>query len=108
MKDELRVFLGSRPRLQEIEDYLPTQRGKVLDGASLELKEHQKEALEALRAMRERRETIALLCHATGTGKTVTAVLDATRFLWWEPSSSISMATLRPLLSRRKSAYRLF
>ena len=77
VKDELRVFLGSRPRLQEIEDYLPTQKGRALDGASLELKEHQKEALEALRAMRERRETIALLCHATGTGKTVTAVLDA-------------------------------
>ena len=77
VKDELRVFLGSRPRLQEIEDYLPNQRGRALDGASLELKEHQKEALEALRAMRERRETIALLCHATGTGKTVTAVLDA-------------------------------
>lgn len=79
VKDELRVFLGSRPRLQEIEDYLPTQKGRALDGASLELKEHQKEALEALRAMRERRETIALLCHATGTGKTVTAVLDARR-----------------------------
>ena len=77
VKDELRVFLGSRPRLQEIEDYLPTQKGRALDGASLELKEHQKEALEALRAMRERRETIALLCHATGTGKTVTAALDA-------------------------------
>lgn len=79
VKDELRVFLGSRPRLQEIEDYLPTQKGRALDGASLELKEHQKEALEALRAMRERKETIALLCHATGTGKTVTAVLDARR-----------------------------
>lgn len=79
VKDELRVFLGSRPRLQEIEDYLPTQKGRALDGASLELKEHQKEALKALRAMRERRETIALLCHATGTGKTVTAVLDAKR-----------------------------
>lgn len=79
VKDELHVFLGSRPRLQEIEDYLPTQKGRALDGISLELKEHQKEALEALRAMRERKETIALLCHATGTGKTVTAVLDARR-----------------------------
>lgn len=74
VKDELRVFLGSRPRFQEMEDYLPAQRGRAL-----ELKGHQKEALEALQAMRERRETIALLCHATGTGKTVTAVLDAKR-----------------------------
>ena len=77
VKDELRVFLGSQPRFQEIEDYLPTQRGKTLDGASLELKQHQREALDALQAMRDRHETIALLYHATGTGKTVTAVMDS-------------------------------
>ena len=29
---------------------------------------------------------------------------DATRPLWWDASSSISMATRRPLLSRAKSA----
>ena len=77
VKDELRVFLGSHPRFREIEDYLPTQRGKTLDGAHLELKQHQREALDALQAMRDRHETIALLYHATGTGKTVTAVMDA-------------------------------
>ena len=77
VKDELRVFLGSHPQFKEIEDYLPQQRGKALDGASLELKEHQKVALNALRTMRANRETIALLYHATGTGKTVTAVMDA-------------------------------
>ena len=79
VKDELRVFLGSHPRFREIEDYLPTQRGKTLDGAHLELKQHQREALDALQAMRNRHETIALLYHATGTGKTVTAVMDAKR-----------------------------
>lgn len=79
VKDELRVFLGSQPRFREIEDYLPTQRGKTLDGAHLELKQHQREALDALQAMRNRHETIALLYHATGTGKTVTAVMDAKR-----------------------------
>ena len=79
VKDELRVFLGSHPRFREIEDYLPTQRGKTLDGAHLELKQHQREALVALQAMRDRHETIALLYHATGTGKTVTAVMDAKR-----------------------------
>ena len=77
VKDELRVFLGSHPQFKEIEDYLPQQRGKALDGTSLELKEHQKAALNALRTMRANRETIALLYHATGTGKTVTAVMDA-------------------------------
>ena len=79
VKDELRVFLGNQPRFREIEDYLPTQRGKTLDGAHLELKQHQREALDALQAMRDRHETIALLYHATGTGKTVTAVTDAKR-----------------------------
>ena len=79
VKDELRIFLGAHPRFREIEDYLPAQRGKALDGARLELKAHQKEALEALEAMRGRNETIALLYHATGTGKTVTAVMDARR-----------------------------
>ena len=79
VKDELRVFLGSKPRFKEIEDYLPTQRGKTLDGAHLELKQHQREALDALQAMRDQHETIALLYHATGTVKTVTAVMDAKR-----------------------------
>lgn len=79
VKDELRVFLGTHPRFREIEDYLPTQRGKALDGAELELKEHQLTALQSLEEMRGRGETIALLYHATGTGKTVTAVTDAKR-----------------------------
>ena len=77
VKDELRVFLGSHPRFKEIEDYLPQQRGKALDGTNLELKNHQMEALRSLQAMRDNCETIALLYHATGTGKTVTAVMDA-------------------------------
>ena len=80
IKDELRVFLGSQPRFREIEDYLPSQKGRSLDGTKLELKQHQIEALNALQAMREKNETIALLYHATGTGKTVTAVTDAKKF----------------------------
>lgn len=80
VKDELRVFLGSHPAFREVEDYLPVQRGKAIDGSSLTLKEHQKQALDALARMRENHETIALLYHATGTGKTVTAVSDAMRF----------------------------
>lgn len=77
VKDELKVFLGSHPQFKEIEDYLPQQRGKALDGDKLELKKHQEEALASLQAMRENNESIALLYHATGTGKTVTAVMDA-------------------------------
>lgn len=77
VKDELRVFLGNTPMFREVADYLPSQKGKAIDGSSLELKEHQKQALDALRMMRENHETIALLYHATGTGKTVSAVSDA-------------------------------
>ncbi len=79
VKDELRVFLGNHPQFKEIEDYLPPQRAKALNGGNLELKEHQKAALKALEEMRDNSETIALLYHATGTGKTVTAVMDAKR-----------------------------
>ena len=74
MKDELRIFLGSQPQFRAIADYLPTQRGRTF-----QLKEHQQEALDALQKMREAKETIALIHHATGTGKTVTAVSDAKR-----------------------------
>ena len=35
VKDELRIFLGEYPRFLKIEDYLPTQRGKALDGKDL-------------------------------------------------------------------------
>ena len=72
VKDELRIFLGDHPLFRTIADYLPTQRGK-----SFELKDHQQEALKNLATMRDQNQTIALLYHATGTGKTVTAVTDA-------------------------------
>ena len=80
VKDELRVFIGTSPTFREAENYLPEQRGKSFDGFDLKLKEHQQQALEALEQMRLNRESIALICHATGTGKTVTAVLDAKRY----------------------------
>lgn len=77
VKDELRLFLGDRAKLKEIDDYLPTQRGQAINGGNLQLREYQQQALENLKAMREKHETIALLFQATGTGKTVTAVLVA-------------------------------
>ena len=79
VKDELKVFIGSAPRFKEIDDYLPAQRGQAFSGEKLELREYQQDALASLSEMRAKRETIALLYHATGTGKTVTAVMDAKR-----------------------------
>ncbi|WP_102401365.1 DEAD/DEAH box helicase [Haloimpatiens massiliensis] len=72
VKDELLTFLGELPMFMENEDFLPEQKGRTFI-----LKDHQKEALESLEDMREKGETIALLYHATGTGKTITAVSDA-------------------------------
>ena len=80
VKDELRVFLGNAPAFREVTDYLPAQRSKSFETVDLELKEHQKAALASLEEMRRNHETIALIYHATGTGKTVTAVTDAKRF----------------------------
>lgn len=77
VKDEMRLFLGSERGFREIEDYLPSQRGQSFDGEKLELREYQQEALKNLQVMRENKESIALLYQATGTGKTVTAVMDA-------------------------------
>lgn len=72
VKDQLKQFLSEYPLFKDFDDYLPTQRGKAMV-----LKDHQVEALESLSRMRGDNESIALLYHATGTGKTVTAVSDA-------------------------------
>ncbi len=72
IKDEILTFIGEFPLFNQIEDYLPKQMGKVI-----ELRDHQEDAIKNLQQMREDGESIALLYHATGTGKTVTAVSDA-------------------------------
>ena len=72
VKDELVTFLGQNPLFQYIEDTLPPQQGSTFS-----LMDHQEEALTGLVKMREESKSIALLYHATGTGKTVTAVSDA-------------------------------
>ena len=72
VKDELVTFLGQSPLFQYIEDALPPQQG-----STFALMDHQEEALSGLMKMREENRSIALLYHATGTGKTVTAVSDA-------------------------------
>ena len=82
VRDELRVFLGTNPSFREVADYLPAQRGKAIDcDGKLELKAHQKQALDALQKMRDEKQSIALLFHATGTGKTYTAFQIVWRLL---------------------------
>ena len=72
VKEQLLTFLRSVPGLREWDDYLPKQLG-----GSFDLRQHQKDALGSLKRLREEGKTIALLTHATGTGKTVTAMEDA-------------------------------
>lgn len=72
VKDELVNFLGDSPLFKELDDFLPEQKGQTII-----LKDHQQEAIERLEEMRKYKETIALLYHATGTGKTISAVTDA-------------------------------
>ena len=74
VKEELLLFLSRIPGLFRDNEYLPKQQGFALD-----LHDHQQDALDRLAEARERGETIALLTHATGSGKTVIAVADAQR-----------------------------
>ena len=72
VKDELITFLGTSPMFKAFEADLPVQMGQMI-----ELRDYQQEAIDNLKKMREDGKTIALLYHATGVGKTITAATDA-------------------------------
>ena len=72
VKDELITFLGSSPMFKAFEADLPVQMGQTI-----ELRDYQQEAIENLKKVRDDGKTIALLYHATGVGKTITAATDA-------------------------------
>jgi superfamily II DNA or RNA helicase len=74
VKEQLALFLERVSGLLSFDDFLPRQAGEVL-----ELRAHQDDALAALQRLRDAGRTIALLEHATGAGKTVTAIADARR-----------------------------
>lgn len=96
VKDELMTFVGEMPEFKLIDDYLPKQKGKIL-----ELKDHQQSAIDNLQKMRESGESIALLYHATGTGKTVTAVSDAKGY----GERTLFLAHTRELVTQAKSTF---
>lgn len=72
VKDELITFLGEYPVFKQFETAMPAQLGQTI-----ELRDYQQEAIQSLQAMREQGKTIAMLYHATGVGKTITAASDA-------------------------------
>jgi superfamily II DNA or RNA helicase len=77
VKEQLALFLERVSGLLSFDDFLPRQAGEVL-----QLRAHQDDALLALQRLRDAGRTIALLEHATGVGKTVTAIADARRLGW--------------------------
>jgi superfamily II DNA or RNA helicase len=79
-----------------LEDYLPKQKGNVI-----ELREHQQAALDSLQTMRDQGESIALLYHATGTGKTMTAVSDAKRL----GKRTLFLAHTKELITQARGAF---
>mgnify|MGYP006284966221 FL=1 len=76
VKAQLELFLAHLPGLLELDDFLPKQAGAE---ARFNLRDHQQDALDWLALIRAEGKTIALLEHATGSGKTVTAIEDAKR-----------------------------
>src|SRR5262249_56510492 len=74
VKEQLALFLERIPGLLAFDDFLPKQHGEVL-----ELRPHQEDALAALERLRSEGNTIALVTHAQGAGKTVTAITDGHR-----------------------------
>ncbi|MEA3642661.1 MAG: DEAD/DEAH box helicase family protein [Lamprobacter sp.] len=74
VKEQLALFLERLPGLLELDDFLPRQQGAAID-----LRAHQQDAHDWLALIRAEGKTIALLEHATGSGKTVTAIEDAKR-----------------------------
>jgi superfamily II DNA or RNA helicase len=72
--EQLRLFLEREIAAGTLGDLLPLQ-----EAGEFSLREHQSKALKSLDAMRGEGKTIALLTHATGTGKTHVAVTDARR-----------------------------
>ncbi|AUG56906.1 type I restriction enzyme EcoKI subunit R [Acetivibrio saccincola] len=94
-------FLGEVPLFRLIEDFLPQQKGSFFE-CKFELKEHQISALENLQNMRKRNESIALLYHATGAGKTVTAVTDAKNF----GERTLFIAHTKELIKQAKKTFK--
>lgn len=96
VKDELLLFLDEVPQFRMLDDYLAKQKGKII-----ELRDHQQSALDNLDEMRGKGESIALLYHATGTGKTVTAVSDAKRM----GERTLFLAHTKELITQAKNTF---
>jgi superfamily II DNA or RNA helicase len=96
VKEQLALFLERIPGLLTFDDFLPKQHGEVI-----ELRPHQEEAMESLERLRAEGNTIALVTHAQGAGKTVTAITDARR----NGGRTLFVAHTRELVLQAKSQF---
>jgi superfamily II DNA or RNA helicase len=74
IQEQLLLFLEREILQGTLDSFLPRQEAGEVD-----LKDHQEDAIRELEALRNQGKTIALLTHATGTGKTHVAISDARR-----------------------------
>ena len=72
IQQQLELFLEKEIAQGTLDGFLPKQ-----EAGEVSLHDHQIDALDQLAALRQQGKTIALLTHATGTGKTHIAIADA-------------------------------
>lgn len=72
IQQQLELFLEKELAEGTLDGFLPKQ-----EAGECSLREHQADALQELENLRKQGKTIALLTHATGTGKTHVAITDA-------------------------------
>jgi len=74
VQQQLELFLEKEIAAGTLDGFLPLQ-----EAGDISLRDHQSDALDHLKALRDQGKTIALITHATGTGKTHVAIADAKR-----------------------------
>ena len=96
IKEELLLFLEREISEGTLDGFLPRQ-----EVCEVSLRDHQTDALQQLNQLRNQGKTIALLTHATGTGKTHIALSDARNI----GLRTLYLAHRTPLLSQTQARF---
>ena len=96
IKEQLLLFLEREITQGTLDGFLPRQ-----EASEVSWREHQTDALQQLHELRNQGKTIALLTHATGTGKTHIALSDAQNI----GLRTLYLAHRTPLLSQTQARF---
>lgn len=96
IQEQLLLFLEREIKQGTLDSFLPRQ-----EAGEVSLKEHQADALKQLEELRSQGKTIALLTHATGTGKTHIAISDAHRL----GLRTLYLAHRKPLITQTQERF---